>query len=225
MTPEELRSFSELHPSYFFNTPILRACIPRSVRPLTEWRDDLRYLAPEKDTPRCWLCCRSRLRSAIASLTRRASTKSSVPHTRRTRAGMCISVSVVSRTRTSRRFVPGARTSASLSSGRVWRRTSDDATATDFGDQCAVPAGWGRDGQHERAAETASRRLLSASGPGRRDTTTSASPRHCTDGRRPKNSRACCRLRRHNAVPPLGAAHCRSGVNVDETQQPARACD
>src|SRR5262245_58071175 len=79
----ELRSFSELHPSYFFNTPILRACIPRSVRPLTEWRDDLRYLAPEKDTPRCWLCCRSRLRSAIASLTRLASTKSSVPHTRR----------------------------------------------------------------------------------------------------------------------------------------------
>ena len=34
----------------------------------------------------------------------------------------------------------------------------------------SLPPG-GRDGQHERAAETTSRRLLSASGPGRRDTT------------------------------------------------------
>jgi hypothetical protein len=66
---------------------------------------------------------------------------------------------------------------------------------------------------------TTSPRPLLASGPGKPDTTTSASPWRCRDGRRPKNSRACYRLRRHNAMAALAVAHRRPGVNLDETQQ------
>src|SRR5262249_54567789 len=152
MTPEELRSFSELHPSYFFNTPILRACIPRSVQPLTEWRDDLRYLAPEKDTPRCWLCCRSRLRSAIASLTRLASSKSSVPHTRRTTARMCIPVSVVSRRGPpDGSYLGRARArrcqAGESGGGQVMMRLQRTSVISAL----SLPPG-GRDRQHQRAA-------------------------------------------------------------------------
>jgi Integrase core domain len=68
------------------------------------------------------------------------------------------------------------------------------------------------------SASTISPQLLSASGPGRPATTTSASPLRCRDGRLPKNSRVCCPLRRHNAMAVLVAAHRRPGVNLDETQ-------